>query len=420
MYKEITKCMACGSVELTSVLDLGNQPLANSYLDDPKVNQPEFPLAINVCRDCWHVQLTHAVDPDFMFRDYAYVSGTSKTMHEHCEWFANYTLETYSLTNAFGAQTILDIGCNDGTQLDKYAEIFNLETIGVDPATNIHRDFTSKNSKHKIYVEYFNSNFVEKNKKEIGIIDIITAQNVFAHNSNPLEFLETAKKFMDDASMLFIQTSQADMILNGEFDTIYHEHMNFFCINSMNTLVERAGMQLLDVIKCPLHGNSFIFVIAKKIDLEGIIPSRKYHIENLLEMEKKSGLHDLQTYFDYAERCHETIASTKHALKSVDDATLLIGYGAAAKGMTFLNALDYPLDFIIDDSSLKQGKFTPGSRIPIVGPDYLDALPEDINIVFVPLAWNFFEEIRHRILTRWPTRRVQFLRYFPEVEWIQK
>lgn len=416
MYKEITECMACGSVELTSVLDLGNQPLANSYLDDPKVNQLEFPLAINVCRDCWHVQLTHAVDPDYMFRDYAYVSGTSKTMHEHCEWFANYTMETYSLINAFSPRSVLDIGCNDGTQLDKYPETMN--TWGVDPAVNIHADFTSKNSRHHVYVDYFNEEFIKKHGALIQ--SIITAQNVFAHNSNPLEFLQTARKCMDDASLLFIQTSQADMILNGEFDTIYHEHMNFFCINSMNTLVERANMQLLDVIKCPLHGNSFIFVIARKVDLDGMLPLRKYHIENLIDMEKKSGLHNLDTYFDYAERCHETIASTKHALKSVDDATLLVGYGAAAKGMTFLNALDYPLDFIIDDSPLKQGKFTPGSRIPIVGPDYLDALPEDINIVFVPLAWNFFEEIRHRILTRWPTRRVQFLRYFPEVEWIQK
>lgn len=417
MYKEITECMACGSVELTSVLDLGNQPLANSYLDDPKVNQPEFPLAINVCRDCWHVQLTHAVDPDFMFRDYAYVSGTSKTMHEHCEWFANYTLETYSLYNAFNARSVLDVGCNDGTQLDKYP--MTMITCGIDPAVNIHTDFSSK-TRHSIYVDYFNEEFFKKRGDGVGIFSIITAQNVFAHNSNPLEFLQTARKFMDDASLLFIQTSQADMIINGEFDTIYHEHMNFFCINSMNTLVERAEMQLLDVIKCPLHGNSFIFVIARKVNLDGIFPLRKYHIENLIDMEKKSGLHNLDTYFDYAERCHETIASTKHALKSVDDATLLVGYGAAAKGMTFLNALDYPLDFIIDDSPLKQGKFTPGSRIPIVGPDYLDALPEDINIVFVPLAWNFFEEIRHRILTRWPTRRVQFLRYFPEVEWIQK
>lgn len=289
---ELNTCLACGSLHLEMILDLNMQPLANSYKLDKNEVQQEFPLAINLCKNCYHVQLTHAVNPDLMFKDYLYVSGTSQTMKEHFKWFASYTKEYYELiTDGLVPRKVLDIGCNDGTQLDFMTSNVT-KTYGVDPAENLAP--ISKNKGHNIYVGYFDEDFTVRNPQPY---DILVAQNVFAHNYDPMAFLITAKRVMDDKSLLFIQTSQADMIVNNEFDTIYHEHISFYNINSMNELCKRAGLNLIDVVKCPLHGNSYIFVISKSI-------ARKANIQNLIDMESKIGLLNDDTYKLYNERCN--------------------------------------------------------------------------------------------------------------------
>lgn len=245
---ELTECLACGSEHLIPVLDLGKQPLANSYKDSKIEVQEEFPLAINRCQECYHVQLTHAVNPELLFKNYLYVSGTSETMREHFQWFADASMEIFQKYNNRGATDVLDIGCNDGSQLDQFKNL-GLKTYGIDPATNLH-ERSSKN--HTVWNEYFNMDFYIRNPFKF---DIITAQNVFAHNYDPIAFLQVIRNMMDDETLLFIQTSQADMIKNNEFDTIYHEHISFYNVKSMNELCSRMGLYLIDVSKCPLHGN---------------------------------------------------------------------------------------------------------------------------------------------------------------------
>ena len=144
---KLTECVACGSNKLKLVLDLKKQPLANSYKLKKDDWQPEFPLAINRCEECNHVQLTHAVDPAIMFEDYLYVSGTTQTGREHFKQFAQFTKDLHG-----SAQTILDVGCNDGTQLDYFKEI-GLKTFGVDPAKNLY-ELAAKN--HTVWCDYFN------------------------------------------------------------------------------------------------------------------------------------------------------------------------------------------------------------------------------------------------------------------------
>lgn len=335
----LSKCLACDSVHLIPTLDLGIQPLANSFKTSAEEVQEEYPLAINRCSDCFHLQLTHAVDPELMFKEYLYVSGTSLTMRDYFKWFAAYATETYSLLFGKNAMSVLDIGCNDGSQLECFDERVAF-LRGVDPAANLCEIATKKG------LRISNAYFDEKWTKDRGNTDIIVAQNVFAHNSNPLGFLNAAKNMMGK-SLLFVQTSQADMILNGEFDTIYHEHISFFNINSMNKLCKRAGLFLIDVIKTPLHGNSYVFVItddAKKI--------RRQHINNLIEMERKAGLYTDQTYIDYAEKVKRFKSKIKdiEICRHPDAGFTLVGYGAAAKGMTLLNYTKLYLDFIIDDN----------------------------------------------------------------------
>lgn len=393
---ENTTCLACGSTHLIPSLDLGNQPLANNLKDKPS-EQDTYPLGVNLCEDCCHLQLTHTVDPKVIYSNYLYVAGTSKTLKDYSSWFAGYVVETMNLQTS----NVLDIGCNDGTQLDCFKP-YSLNTFGIDPAENIH---PTSSAKHDVICDYFGPNIVEKIHYNF---DAITAQNVFAHNPNPLEFLHTVKELMSDHTKLFIQTSQADMVLNNEFDTIYHEHINFFNAHSMNELSKRAGLNLIDVIKTPIHGNSYVFVLSKTI-------KRTYNVSNIIKNESK--LLDLQTYKDW----EKTVQSNMFELKSVISAYTaqgykVVGYGAAAKGNTLLNYIKQPLDLIIDDSPLKHNLYSPGHNSPIKSIDALKEYSKEDKIVFMPLAWNFFTEISNRIKTVRNEPQDLFLKYFPKVE----
>ena len=396
---ENKKCFCCGNDNLKTVLDLGNQPLANDYHDGSTV-QNKYPLRLNLCDKCFHLQLSHTVNPDLMFRHYLYVSGTTQTLKDYFDMFAAKTLE-YNPE----AKTILDIACNDGTQLDSYKKL-GLSTHGIDPAKNLYDGAVAKG--HDIVCDYFNIESIDKFGDTK--FDIITAQNVFAHNKYTVDFLLSCKELMNDESILFIQTSQANMILNNEFDTIYHEHLSFFNTNSMKTLVERCGLVLSDVFKTDIHGTSYVFVITKKdLGLEGTA--------KMLAFEEEKGLYDVLTYPEYALKCYKATYDLKNKLKELSSDYLLVGYGAAAKGNTLLNFGNIDLDFIIDDNPLKQGLYTPGIDIPIVGVDHLNTLNvKDKKITFVPLAWNFYTEIRSRIKAKRDNSSDLFIKYFPTLE----
>lgn len=388
-------CLACGNDHLTTSLDLGNQPLANNLKPEP-IQQDTYPLGVNLCSNCYHLQLTHIVDPKIIYSNYLYVAGTSKTLKDYSEWFAGYVVETMDRQTG----NILDIGCNDGTQLDCFKP-YSLNTFGIDPAENIH---PTSSAKHDVICDYFGPQIVDKIHYNF---DAITAQNVFAHNPNPLEFLETVKKLMSDHTLVFIQTSQANMVLNNEFDTIYHEHINFFNINSMNELAKRAGLHLIDVIKTPIHGNSYVFVLSWN--------SRPYNIQNLIKMESK--LTNIQTYNDWVRIVQDNMSILKSTIEEyISDGYIVVGYGAAAKGNTLLNYINVSLDLIIDDSPLKQNLYAPGTNSPIKSIDVLKEYSKKDKILFMPLAWNFFTEISNRIKVVRNEPHDLFLKYFPKIE----
>jgi 2-polyprenyl-3-methyl-5-hydroxy-6-metoxy-1,4-benzoquinol methylase len=376
--REIKNCLACDHDELKSVLDLNNQPLANSYKNSKDAVEDSFPLAIKVCQNCHHVQLTHIVNPDLIYKNYLYVSGTTKTYVDYMDWYAKFCIEKLGHLPS----SVLDIGCNDGSQLDKFKAL-NVDTYGVDPAENLY-ETSSKN--HKVTCGYFDNKYDHSH-------DIITIQNAFAHNPNPLELLKNCKKNLEIGGLLFIQTSQADMILNDEFDTIYHEHISYYNIKSMMLLCNRAGLNLIDVVKTPIHGTSYIFIISA----DRSAPST---IKNLVEMETAAGLYTNFTYTKYTSNCIEKVANFADRVDYWRaQGYKIVGYGAPAKGNTFLNFARIPLDIIIDDNKLKQGLFTPGSSIEIVGSEILGTYTEDDKVLFIPLAWNFFKEIKQRILS---------------------
>lgn len=392
--RELLTCLACGGSNLETILDLGDQPLANSFIKDPTLPEDKFPLELNVCRNCWHCQLSYAVNPDLMFKDYLYVSGTSKTLKDYMDWFANFAYETYNITSRMIPRNFLDIACNDGTQLDA-AKKLGFETYGIDPAENLY-PLSSKN--HIVALDYLSHKTYFNDVK----FDVINAQNVFAHNTDPVGFMEQCKNMLATDGLLFIQNSQADMIKNGEFDTMYHEHVSFWNANSIVTVAERVGLMLVDRIRVPVHGISDLFIF-KKFDF----PSGRYRVNNILEMEKYEGLHDMKIYRMFGEKAYDAIAKFEILMddhhKFYPD-NLFVGFGAAAKGMTFLNACKGDitgLDYIVDENPLKQGLYTPGTHIPVVGSEILQT---NNKIVVIPLAWNFRNEIFKKIGEARPDR----------------
>ena len=396
--KELKECLCCGSEKLKLVLDLNEQPLANSFKKTAEEDEPTFPLRLNICEDCTHLQLSHAVNPDLLFKNYLYVSGTSQTLRDYFDWFAKETL-----TYAPDAKTALDIACNDGSQLNSFKAL-GLKTFGVDPAENLH---PLSNANHEVVCDYFKEKYVYHYKMKQ--LDIITAQNVFAHNDYPLEFLQQCRDIMHDASVLFIQTSQADMIKNNEFDTIYHEHLSFFNASSMSALARRAGLHLIDIRKTPIHGNSYMFVFKKTAEDTS-------KVDAVLAEEREQGLQDMNTYLAYADRAATIVEDLKQTImhyRTMD--YLIVGYGAAAKGNTLLNFGEVHLDYIIDDNPLKQGLYSPGMSTPVVPIAKLDDYAET-KVAFVPLAWNFFTEIRKNIKNKRDREGDVFIRYFPTIK----
>ena len=390
-FIKIKNCLACGSKKITKIFDLKKQPLANSYLKKKNILEKNYELKVNTCLDCTHLQLSIAVDPKIIYRNYDYVSGTTKTYLKYMKKFYNFCKRNSSRSVY---KNILDIGCNDGSQLDIFKKN-KFKTYGVDPAKNIYK-ISSK--KHKIFCDFFDKKIIKKINKKF---DLIILQNSFAHNPKPYEVLINLKKLMHEKSTLIIQTSQADMCKNREFDTIYHEHINFFNVKSMLELTKRAKLKLYNVEKKSIHGSSYLFVIK--------LQSNSFKIKKILKKEK---FLNYIYYKKWADECSKIVINIKKKIKKIKQNKIIIGYGAAAKANTFLNFSKIKLDFIIDDNPFKQNKFCPGSKIPIKSSDFLKTIKKDIGIL--PLAWNFHKEIISRVKKIRPKKNDFFILCFPK------
>ena len=395
-FLKLTRCLACGAKKLKKVLDLNNQPLANSYLIDKKTKENKYELKVNSCLLCNHLQLSVAVNPKNIYKIYDYVSGTSKTYADYMKDFYKFSTK---FVHKFKYKNILDVGCNDGSQLDIFKKK-GFNTYGVDPAKNIY-EISSK--KHKVVCDFFDEKTVKKINKKF---DMIIFQNSFAHNINPKKLLQNVIKLMHRDSILIIQTSQANMCKNKEFDTVYHEHINFFNVSSMNTLLKRVNLKLHYVTKKPIHGTSYLFVvkfISDQKKIQSIIKN-----ENFLKY---------KYYKEWGNTCLKKVKNIKKKIDILKKTNIVIGYGAAAKANTFINFSKVNFDFIVDDNKLKQNKYCPGSKIPIKSIDALKKIKE--KIVIVPLAWNYYSEIKAKVFKVRKNKKDKFLLCFPKLRLIK-
>jgi len=393
-YTTLNKCVACGGSNLVQFLDLAKQPLANNYHDGSGSGN-NYQLGLNLCNDCYHTQLPVSVDPKAMFDHYLYVTGTSQTLRDYCDWFAQFVTDREQVTDG----NILDIACNDGTQLDSFSKL-GWKTFGVDPAKNLFK--TALDKGHLVKNDYWP---IPHSK-----MDVIVAQNVCAHTPNPLEFLEGVKNTLSNNGTAYIQTSQSQMYQRNEFDTTYHEHISFFSANSMNTLAKRAGLVLSDVHITPIHGDSYVFVLKH----EGA--NIENSVTETIRKEGKEGRHNPMFYKQFGLNARKIVEQLKDLVIRCQKAgTPVVGYGAAAKGMTVLNSNDIQLDWIVDDNELKQGLLTPGTNIPIKD---RSSLSIDDHIVVIPLAWNFFNEIKNNVEEIRKGKSTQYVQYFPNVMFV--
>lgn len=384
---ELLACVACSNDKIEKFLDLHDQPLANNFTDTP-IKTDEYPLAVNYCDICGHTQLSHSVDPSVLFANYIYKSGTSNTLKDYFLDFA----KKVSNENT-SSKTVLDIACNDGSQLNAFSN-YGWKTYGVDPAENL---LEESSKVHNITHGFWPCD------THLKKYDVIVAQNVLAHTPNPYEFLLACSDNITNTGKIYIQTSQSQMYQRGEFDTFYHEHISFFSVSSMLRLAGRCGLYLNKVEIMDIHGDSYLFTLSKE-----------YNVQNSIAMKEKEDA-DGRTTFSFYEKFADNVKTLcdefKHTVeKYKQDGYTVIGYGAAAKGMTFLNAAQTELDFIIDDSPAKQGLFSPAMQIPVVS---IDELSKHDKVIIVPLAWNFLNEIRQRVDA--VKSDVKYITYFPSV-----
>lgn len=404
----LTHCLCCGASDLRPVLDLGLQPPANSYVMSADEQVDVFPLGLNLCSVCWHAQLSYCVDRHDIFDKYAYVSGTSTTLNRFFGWFSQ------SLANALnpGAR-VLELAANDGS-LIREMQHAGLDCIGIDPAANIVEK--AREAGLPIVCGYW----PQASTRLEGTFDAIICMNVVAHVDEPLEFLLECRRKLSPGGVVLVQPSQARMFANGEFDTIYHEHLSFFNTKSMSKLATRAGLRLTEAFMVKVHGDSPVYVLRHEEEEEESLPLRDAFShgdfaidETLATYETSVGLYEWATYERFARHARATIAEVVATVKQYEAKGLDVAFvGAAAKAMTVINAAGIKPTRFLDESPMKIGLYAPGCGTLI---EPLDACTSfDRATLFVISAWNFRHELAAKLRSKGVPQDSVFYTYFPQ------
>jgi len=391
MTREIIKkridCRVCKRKNLTKVMVLGPTPLANAFLKKNQVDFAEefYPLDVYFCKSCSFLQLGHVVSPQILFGDYVYVSSTSQVFIDHFKEFADSVYKMFKLNSK---SLIIDIGSNDGILLKPFKNL-GIKVLGIEPAIEIAK-VAIKDGIETI-AEYFSVDLARKIVKKKGKASVVTATNVFAHIDDLDEVINGLKILLDDDGVFIIEAPYLiDFIQKRYFDLVYHEHLSYWAIAPLITLFKRFDMKVFHVEKVNSHGGSIRVFVAKNKSKHKTQKS----VEEFLNKEKKMKLADINTYLEFNKKIQENRVALMSLLGKLKmKGKKIVGYGAPAKGNTMLNFFSIgteTLDYIIDNSSWKQGLYTPGKKIPVVSPDALNRDNPDYVLI---LAWNFAPSI---------------------------
>jgi SAM-dependent methyltransferase len=401
-------CLVCSTLAVEPFLDLGTTALANKFLTAEELDrdEPSYPLRVAFCHECGHVQLTERVPPAAMFEDYLYISSASDTLKGHFEDLASTLVERHALGTEHLA---VDIGCNDASLL-RCLRRHGVQTLGVDPAKNL-AELASDTGIER-YEGFFGADSAAEIVARWGQARLITATNTFPHIPDLQGFVDGIETVLAPGGAFVIEVHYlVDLLDQIAFDTIYHEHVSYWALGPLRRLFEPHGLEVVRAERLPVHHGQLRATVQRRG--EGAVhPS----VDAILAAEKELGVDRFETLARFADRTRKIktdLLECLHQLKR--EGRSLAGYGAPAKASTLLEFLDIGPDllaFIADRSPLKQGRFTPGSHIPIVEPEQLMRRRPDYVVL---LAWNFADEILGQ-QAAFREQGGKFIIPFPQVE----
>ncbi|MEO8433482.1 MAG: class I SAM-dependent methyltransferase [Pyrinomonadaceae bacterium] len=403
------ECRSCEQAGLQMVLSLGSMPLANALITAEQLDQPEstYPLELAFCPNCSLVQITETVPPEELFRDYLYFSSFSDTMLQHAQAIVERVLESQLV----GPNSLaVEIASNDGYLLQYYKQA-NIPVLGIEPAINIARVAQDERGIRTV-TDFFGAETAGGLVEQGERADVIHANNVLAHVADLNGFVRGLRLLLKPGGVAIIEVPYVkDLIDHCEFDTIYHEHLCYFSLTALNQLFERHGLAIQDVERLSIHGGSLRIFAA--IDRGA---TKALAVTQLLDEEARWGVNRLDFYQGFARRVAELKTSLRNFVFDLKgQGRRLAAYGAAAKGSTLLNYFEIDrsaLDFVVDRSTHKQGRYMPGVRLPICPPArLLEEMPSHVLL----LTWNFAAEILEQ-QAEYRRRGGRFIIPIPELE----
>lgn len=401
------RCRACRSAGLRPVLNLGALPLANGLLTREELGCAEtrIPLVLAFCAGCALAQITETVPAEILFREYPYFSSNSETVLREAEKLARRMIEARSLTPE---SVVVEIASNDGYLLQFY-ERAGISVLGIEPARNIARAAREKGI--RTISQFFGRELAARLAHNGMQADVVHANNVLAHASDVGGFLDGLRRILRSDGIAVIEVPYVwDMVERIEFDTIYHEHLAYFSLASLEALLASHGLAVVDVERLEIHGGSLRVYAAPG----GSAAWRSEAVTRLAAEEAARGVARQEFFEGFAGRVRELRARLVTLLLGLKaQGKRIAAYGASAKGATLLNYCGIGgdvLDFVVDRSAAKQGLYTPGTHLPIGAPErLLEEMPDYVLL----LTWNFADEIL-RQQDEYRRRGGQFIVPIPE------
>ncbi|WP_372671317.1 class I SAM-dependent methyltransferase [Amycolatopsis kentuckyensis] len=387
----MTTCRLCGSTNTASVVDLGATPPCERFLTAEQLDEPEatFPLHLKVCTDCWLAQIPPLIDPDDTFTEYAYFSSFSTSWVEHAKRFVDGAVDRLGLGEK---SFVVEVASNDGYLL-KHVVGHGIRCLGVEPSVNVGQ--AARDAGVPTLTAFLSEETGLRVREEHGPADLVAANNVYAHIPDVLGFTKGLRALVADDGWVSIEVQHLlTLIEKNQYDTIYHEHFQYYTVESARRALATGGLTVVDVELVPTHGGS-IRLWARPAEVAGE-PSER--MTDVLEREKAAGLHELSGYTEFAERVTRVrLDLLKFLIEARNDGKTVVGYGAPGKGNTLLNHCGIRTDLLqytVDRNPYKHGRFTPGTRIPVLPPERIEADRPDYVLV---LPWNLREELTEQL-----------------------
>lgn len=383
-------CSFCDSESMSQIMDFGDVALAGAFLEEEEfTDEQKYPLRLYFCRDCYAVQVIDKVNPSVLFSDYFYFSSSIKTLRDH---FQEYAYEMSSRFLMSEDSTVVEIGCNDGVLLKPLAD-HNISTIiGVDPASNVVN--TIKDSRINIINDFFGSVVAESIVKTYGLVDLVVANNVYAHIPGIQSTTQAIYDVLKPNGVFVFEVHYLGRVIEElQYDMVYHEHLYYYSLLASINHFKRFDMKVFDVKAVSTHAGSMRFYVCKNGSKYDNNDSSS--VSKLLQEELQLGFNFSTTFINFASQVskqRDQLLNLLHSIKQSGKS--IVGYGASGRANTMIQYCgidDTILDYMIDDAPAKTGFYTPGSHLKIFSSSVLyQSNPPDYVLVF---AWSFFKEI---------------------------